>query len=182
MRLPVLWRESLPPILAPAAPPPQTNDLPAAAPDFNRRPEYIYGRMEFHPLSWPLECGLEQTFSVICTFTAPCPPHTLPPSSFLRHWHWANISPPFSLSPIFSLSYVLFLSLSLSIFLQYGIPSVIHIHIFEHAKKQCSRSVTFSDGSGSLDPYTGLRIQIRNRLRIWILLFLAMAFKMPTKN
>ncbi len=43
--------------------------------------------------------------------------------------------------------------------------------------KQCSGAVTIWYGSGSLDPYTGLRIQ----LRIWILLFLAVAFKMPTK-
>ncbi len=40
--------------------------------------------------------------------------------------------------------------------------------------KQCSRSVTFWYGSGSLDPYTGLRIQIR--------LFTAIAFKMPNKK
>ncbi len=33
--------------------------------------------------------------------------------------------------------------------------------------------VTFWDGSGSLDPYTGLRI------RIWILLFSSVALKMP---
>ncbi len=116
MRLPVLWRDSLPPILAPG-PAPQTDDLPAAAPDFNGRPENIYGRMEFHPLSWPLECGLEQTFSVICTFTASPPPSHTSPLSFLRHWRWANISlPPFSLSPIFLLSYVFFLSPFLSLF------------------------------------------------------------------
>jgi hypothetical protein len=37
--------------------------------------------------------------------------------------------------------------------------------------KQCS-------GSGSLDPYTGLR----TRLRIWILLFLPGSFEMATKT
>ncbi len=127
----------------------QTDDLPVAAPDFNRRPENIYGRMEFHALSWPLECGLEQTFSVICTFTASPPSHTSP-LSFLRHWRWTNISPPLSLfHPSFRFlmhSFSPFLSL---FFFQYSIPSVIHIHIFEQAKKQCFGFVTFSNGFGS---------------------------------
>jgi hypothetical protein len=42
---------------------------------------------------------------------------------------------------------------------------------------KCSGSVTFWDESGSLDPYTGLRI----RIWIQILLFLSVTFEMPTK-
>jgi hypothetical protein len=41
---------------------------------------------------------------------------------------------------------------------------------------QCSWSVTFWDGSGSLDPYTGLRIRIR------ILLCASVASEVPTKK
>jgi hypothetical protein len=41
-------------------------------------------------------------------------------------------------------------------------------------KKQCSGSVTFCDGSGPLDLYSGLRIRI--------LLFSSVVSKTPTKN
>ncbi len=134
-------------------PAPQTDDL---APDFNRRPENIYGWMEFHPLSWPLECGLEQTFSVICTFTAsPLTHFPVPPFPSSGTGAELTYPPPLSL---FHQSFLC--TLSLSIVSQYRVPSVIHIHIFEQAKKQWFVSVTFSNGSGSLDPYTGLRILI----------------------